>query len=108
MAARILDRNKATLGAPSDDLPGGIGHKAGEDACLIVIEQGLLRRRRPRPALGHGLGSGDVRFRPNTGPTVNRSSMSAPDLVFVSLAFGKLAAKLALFRLELASLRRCE
>ncbi len=44
-----------------------------------VIEHGLLRQRRPRPALGHGLASGDVRFRPSTGPIVNRSSMSAPD-----------------------------
>ncbi len=29
------------------------------------------------PALGHGLASGDVRFRPSPGPTVSRSSMSA-------------------------------
>ncbi len=76
MAARILDRNKATLGAPSGDLPGGIGREAVQDACLTVIEHGLLRRRRPRPVLGHGLSSGDVRFRPSTGPTVNRFSMS--------------------------------
>ena len=36
-------------GAPPGALPGGVGSEAGQDARLIVIEHGLLRRR-PRPA----------------------------------------------------------
>ncbi len=42
MAARILDRNKATLGAPPGDLPGGNGREAGQAACLGVWSKKAL------------------------------------------------------------------
>ena len=50
-----------------------------------MIEHGLLRRRRPRPALGHGLASGDVRFRLSIGPTSAVSITAACDHLLIAM-----------------------
>ena len=67
---------EARQGREGESFPGLLPIKSAARGIEIFF-RGLLRRR-PRPVLGHGLASGDVRFRPSTRPTVNWSSMSAP------------------------------